>query len=58
MEYCNSYVNFRIKVFSTFTKNDVEACEGLTFVSATAGKTIVSYNVNRRPPYSSDEETE
>ncbi len=58
IEDFKSYVNFRIKVFSEFTKDEVEACEGLTFVSATAGETIVSFNVNRRPPYSSDEETD
>lgn len=52
------YVRFFVKVFTLFSKEEVEGCEGLTFVGSDNKDTIVSFDVTRRPPYSSDEETE
>lgn len=52
----SEYVIFKVKVYSSFTEDEVNGCAGLSYVSATPEATIVSFKVNRRKPYSSDEE--
>ena len=52
------YVIFQVKVFTSFSEEEVEACYGLTFVEGNDEETVISFRVNRRPPYSSDAEAE
>lgn len=51
-------VKFTVEVDIVLAKEDVECCEGLEFISNSDKSTIVSFNVSRRPPYSSDMESE
>lgn len=51
-------VKFTVEVDMVLAKDEVECCEGLAFISNSDKSTIVSFNVSRRPPYSSDMESE
>lgn len=51
-------VKFVIEVNAIFSHEEINRCSGLTFVGIANNKTIVSFIVKRRPPYSSDSEAE
>lgn len=57
IEDCNDYVRFRIRVAASFQEEEVERY-GLTFEEGTETETVVSFNVSRRPPFSSDLEAD
>lgn len=51
-------VRFTIEVNIKLDKDEVNACDGLTYVSCTKNKTIISFNVDRHKPYYFDNEPE
>ena len=54
----DNYISFTVSVNEWFTKEDVETCDGLTFVSHDEKTTIVEFIVKKYPPYYHDQEHE
>ena len=51
-------VRFTIEVNIKLNEDEVNACDGLTYISCTNNKTTVSFNVDRHKPYYFDNEPE
>lgn len=51
-------VKFTIEVNTKLGEDEVNACDGLTYISSTNNKTTVSFNVDRHKPYYFDNEPE
>lgn len=51
-------VKFTIEVNIKLEKDEVNGCDGLTYISSTNNKTTVSFNVDRHKPYYFDNEPE
>lgn len=57
IEDFNDSIYFTIEVEQVFHKDQFNNCEELKFISSNDKGTTISFSVNRRPPYSSDEES-
>lgn len=53
-----SSVKFTIEINIKLEKDEVNACDGLTYISSTNNKTTVCFNVDRHKPYYFDYEPE
>lgn len=57
IEDYGEFLQFVINVNQGFSKEQVENCNGLSFIKNDENSTTISFSVNRRLPYSSDEES-
>lgn len=54
----NAYVHFFIEVNTVIAEDEINQCEGLTLYQTNENKSLIGFKVDRRVPYSSDNETD